>query len=104
MGQQDSTGVSVQKDEKTLIEEDDARMISETLHNQLDRKVLRHLLGSTQPKAYFQLKYSANLSHELSLWKTLWEMGIELSINDIREHFGINPPANASDCLKKKDK
>ena len=77
-------------------------MISETLNNQVDRCVLKYLLGTDHPKAYFQLKFSANknLNNDLAIFKTLWDMGVSLSLNDIREHFGLNPPCNSNDTLK----
>ncbi len=102
ISQQNGLGASVQKDEKTLLEEDDAQMISETLNNQVDRCVLKYLLGTDHPKAYFQLKFSANknLNNDLAIFKTLWDMGVSLSLNDIREHFGLNPPCNSNDTLK----
>jgi phage gp29-like protein len=100
--QQNGTGASVQWDEKTLLEEEDAQMISDTLNNQVDRYVLKYLVGTEQPKAYFQLKFSPNknLNNDLAIFKTLWDMGVALSLNDIREHFGLNPPCNASDTLQ----
>lgn len=102
-GQQHGVGSSVQNSERDLLEEDDAQMISDTLHEQIDRCVLKYLEGTEHPKAYFQLKTSPNknLNNDLNIIKTLWDMGVELSLNDVREHFGINPPANHEDLLKK---
>lgn len=103
LGQQYGLGSSVQSFERNLLEEDDAQMISDTLHEQIDRCVLKYLEGTEYPKAYFQLKASPNknLNNDLNIIKTLWDMGVELSLNDVREHFGINPPANHEDLLKK---
>ena len=103
LGQKDGAGISAQRNERDLLEEDDAQMISDTLHEQVDRYVLRYLDGTEHPKAYFQLKTSPNknLNNDLNIIKTLWDMGVPLSLNDIREHFGINPPNNDEDCVKK---
>ncbi len=103
LGQRDGTGVNAQRNERDLLEEDDAQMISDTLNAQVDRCVLKYLDGTEHPKAYFQLKTAPNknLNNDLNIVKTLWEMGIQLSINDIREHFGINPPYNEKDTLRK---
>ena len=97
-------GTSLQREEKALLEEDDARLISDTLHSQVDRYVLQHLCGTEHPKAYFYLKCSLNknLNNDLALYKTLWEMGVPLSLNDLREHFGLPLPTNGQDCLVKK--
>lgn len=103
LSQKDSVGISAQRSERDLLEEDDAQMISDTLNAQVDRCVLKYLEGTEHPKAYFQLKAAPNknLNNDLNIVKTLWDMGIELSLNDIREHFGINPPCNSEDSLKK---
>ena len=103
LSQRDSTGISAQKNERELLEEDDAQMISDTLHEQVDRCVLKYLVGTERPKAYFQLKTSPNknLNNDLNIIKTLWDMGVQLSLNDIREHFGINPPNNKEDIVQK---
>lgn len=103
LSQKDSTGISAQKNERELLEEDDAQMISDTLHEQIDRCVLKYLVGTEYPKAYFQLKTSPNknLNNDLNIIKTLWDMGVQLSLNDIREHFGINPPNNKEDIVQK---
>ena len=98
-------GTSLQREEKALLEEDDARLISDTLHSQVDRYVLQHLCGTEHPKAYFHLKCSLNknLNNDLALYKALWEMGVPLSLNDLREHFGLPFPANGQDCLVKRE-
>lgn len=103
LSQVHTVGVTAQRSERDLLEEDDAQMISDTLHEQVDRCVLRYLAGTEHPKAYFQLKASPNknLNNDLNIIKTLWDMGVQLSLNDIREHFGINPPTNPEDCIQK---
>ena len=103
LGQKDGIGIQTQRNERDLLEEDDAQMISDTLNAQVDRCVLKYLDGTEYPKAYFQLKAAPNknLNNDLNIIRTLWDMGIGLSINDIREHFGINPPSNGKDTLQK---
>ena len=103
LGQASGTGVTHQRMERDILEEDDAQMISDTLHEQIDRCVLKYLEGAERPKAYFQLKTSPNknLNNDLNIMKTLWEMGVPLSLNDIREHFGMNPPENKADFIQK---
>ncbi|MCQ2956224.1 MAG: DUF935 domain-containing protein [Opitutales bacterium] len=97
------TGVTLQRNENNILEEEDAQRISETLNEQVDREVLLRLEGIKQPKAYFRLKSSSNknLNNDLAIIKTLYDMGVSLSVNDIREHFGINPPLDVKDTLQK---
>lgn len=52
----DGNGASLQGEESSLIEQDDAEMISETLNTQVDPVVIRALYGEgVKPKAYIQL-------------------------------------------------
>ena len=62
-------GSSMQADERTLLEEDDAAMIGETLNEQVDRYVLHYLFGKQPIKAYVALKTEnhRNLMAELDL-------------------------------------
>lgn len=101
LSQSEGVGISIQREERALLEEDDAQMLSDTLHEQVDRFVLRYLFGTEQPKAYIRLKPSCNknLSNDLSVFKTLWEMGLPLSGNDLREHFGLSTPTSKEDTL-----
>ena len=103
LGRENAVGVTQQRNERDLLEEDDAQMISDTLNEQVDRAVLKHLAQTEFPKAYFHLKPSPNknLNNDLAILKTLYDMGISLSLNDIREHFGINPPTDKNDIVQK---
>ena len=103
LGRENAVGVTQQRNERDLLEEDDAQMISDTLNDQVDRIVLKHLAQTEFPKAYFHLKPSPNknLNNDLAILKTLYDMGVSLSLNDIREHFGINPPTDKNDTVQK---
>jgi phage gp29-like protein len=87
-------GASLQADETTILLEDDANMISETLNEQVDRRVLRYLFGDVQQKAYIRLitPTSSNGKDEVAIYRTLHEMGVPLAIEDIREKFGLPTP------------
>jgi phage gp29-like protein len=88
-------GASLQADETTILLEDDANMISETLNEQVDRLVLRYLFGGVQQKAYIRLivPTSVNAKDEIAVYRTLHEMGVPLAIEDIREKFGLPTPS-----------
>jgi phage gp29-like protein len=89
-------GASLQADETTILLEDDANMISETLNEQIDRRVLRYLFGDVHPKAYVRLivPVSSNGKDEIAIYRTLYEMGVPLAIEDIREKFGLPTPSS----------
>lgn len=95
-----STGVTIQQAETDLIEDDDARQISETLNNQVDRHVIQYLFKTEQPKAYLHIKARDRRDRvqDLSIYQTLFNMGLDLSKSDLREKFGI-PQPNAVDEL-----
>lgn len=85
------TGASLQAEEKLLIEQEDAQMISETLNEQLDRYVVQAAMGNVPVKAYFQLcpNSKTKLTEEVELFKKLRDLGIEIPENDLRERLGI---------------
>ncbi|MDR1366450.1 MAG: DUF935 domain-containing protein [Puniceicoccales bacterium] len=88
-------GASLQADETMILLEDDANMISETLNEQVDRRVLRYLFGDAQQKAYIRLITPAlnNGKDEITIYRILHEMGVPLAIEDIREKFGLPTPS-----------
>jgi phage gp29-like protein len=99
-----SIGASLQTSESTILLEDDANMISETLNEQVDRYVIRYLFGDTQPKAYIRLitPSSDNEKDTIAIYHTLYEMGVPLAVEDIREKFGLPTPSSNEVILKVK--
>ena len=77
LSKNNATGASIQSSETHLIEEDDAALISETLHTQLDRIVINYLFGS-EPKAFFHLKPNTftQRAQELAVYEKLIQIGI----------------------------
>lgn len=100
LSRSNGAGASLQTDESELLEEDDANMISETLNEQVDKYVIKYLFGDVPVLAYFRLlpKTRRNITSELNLYRELYHMGMPLSINDVRERFGI-PTPNDEDTL-----
>ena len=99
------TGASLQSDEMTILEEDDAGLISETLNTQVDKYVIKYLFGNVPVKAYIKFIPSVkhNVNEELTLYRTLYEMGLPLSINDIRERFNLATPSDNETLLPSKN-
>lgn len=101
LAKEHGTGITSQVTECDLLGDSDAQMISDTLNEQVDRYVLKSLIGTDFPKAYFKLKpsFNRNLTNDLAIYRTFLELKIPVSKNDMYEHFGINPPENESDTI-----
>ncbi len=98
-------GASLQQSESDLLEDDDALMISETLNAQIDRVVLKTLFGVERGKAYIRLKVRdrRDRKEDLELCRTLWQMGVPLALEDLRERFGISAPDADETLIDKKE-
>lgn len=96
-------GASLQGGEEVILLEDDANLISETLNEQVDYHVIRYLFGDVPIKAYikFLLSSSSNAKDEIGVYKTLFEMGVPLAVEDLREKFGLTTPMTGEEILKK---
>jgi phage gp29-like protein len=96
-------GASLQADETTILLEEDAKMISETLNGQVDRHVIRYFFGDVPQKAYIRLitPTSTNRKDEIEIYRKIYEMGITLAIEDIREKFGLPTPNDSENILLK---
>ncbi|MDR3143892.1 MAG: DUF935 domain-containing protein [Puniceicoccales bacterium] len=94
LSRENSAGASLQGDEMSLLEEDDAGVISETLNAQVDKFVIKYLFGDVQQKAYFKLipDVRRNISEELNLYRELHRMGVPISVSDMRERFNLTTP------------
>ena len=103
LSRNNSVGASLQCDETNILEEDDAAMISETLNAQVDKHVLQYIFGETQTKAYIKLMPTIrkSINDEVSLFKQMYEMGMPISISDMRERFGITTPSVGENVLQK---
>lgn len=97
------TGASLQGDEATILLEDDAQMISETLNEQVDYQVIQYLFGEVAQKAYFRLvtTTSGNPTDEIAIYRALYEMGVPIAMEDLREKFGLSTPSADESVLQK---
>lgn len=97
----DSIGAESQNDEKNLLEEDICEMISETLHEQVSRVVIRWHTGDDEPLAYLQIRptTSPNITQEIQIDAHLSAHGVVLSGNDALARYGRTAydPADAAD-------
>ncbi|MDR0727682.1 MAG: DUF935 domain-containing protein [Puniceicoccales bacterium] len=84
-------GASMQAEGQSILEQDDAAMISEVLNEQVDRYVLNYLFGDAPVKAYLSLQsaQSDNFLRDLELYERLAKLGVQIPANDLCEHFGV---------------
>ncbi len=103
LSRSNGTGASLQADETSILEADDAAMISETLNAQVDKFVLKHLFGDEPIKAYIRLIPSIrkNIKDEISLYRDLYDIGVPLALSDIRERFNLPMPTEEDILLSK---
>jgi phage gp29-like protein len=103
LSRQNGTGASLQADETTILEEDDAAMISETLNAQVDRFVIGYLFGNEDVRAYIHMIPSIrkNIRDEIALYKDLYNLGVPLALDDIRERFSLSTPTDSDVLLTK---
>jgi len=102
-----ATGASLQENETSILEEDDAAMISETLNAQVDRQVLQQLFKVKRGKAYIQLQPTRThrTLQDLELYRQLCEMGLPMPKSHLYERFGIpQPSADNEMCISQSHK
>lgn len=95
-------GASLQEAEATLLEQDDAQLITEALNTQVDRYVLKFLYGDrVEPKAYIQIKTGGRNDEEQELrkWETAVRLGVPLALSAFRERFGLPQPDAGEELL-----
>jgi phage gp29-like protein len=88
-------GASLQGDEATTLEEDDAAWLSETLSRNLDRRVIEYTFGAgVQPLAYIKIRTAQrkNVQVELETDKFLLDAGAPLGAKSAMERYGRSMP------------
>ena len=94
-------GASVQGDESSLLEADDADLVSETLNEVLDRQAIAWAFGEgTKPLAYVKIVVPKrrDVAQERETDKFLIERGARLSLADALERYD-RTPADADDVV-----
>ena len=89
-------GASVQWYEGSLIEEDDAQTVSETLNRNVDAKVIKILFGDDKPLAKFRLKlpdYEEKL-YELEVIERLAKLGLSPDPIELAKKFAFPIKSN----------
>ena len=105
-------GASLQGEEADMLEADDCAALAESLHEQVDRYVIRWATGDAVPLAYIWIEPTAkpDIQKEIAIDAHLAGMGARLSLRDALQRYGraetdpkdpsdrpMTPPAGALD-------
>lgn len=83
-------GASLQGDESDMLEADDCATLAESLHEQVDRYVIRYMTGDDTPLAYIWIEpvSKPNIDNEIKIDTHLMQSGIKLSKRDMLQRYG----------------
>ena len=99
--QSQGTGASLQGDETDVVEQGDAQLISETLQQQIDRKVIAYTFGEgVKPAAYIKIVIpdKKDTAKEIAVDTFLVDHGVKLGVAATAERYG-RPVADEEDDL-----
>ena len=99
MSGSDKVGASAQWYESTMIEEDDATNISDTLNRNVDSRVIKLIFGDVQPLAKFRLKLPDYEAHkcELEIMERLCALGLKPDAVELARRFAFPLAKEISD-------
>lgn len=83
-------GASLQGEESDMLEIDDCISLSESLHEQVDRYVIRYMTGDAEPLAYIWIEpvSKPNIEAEIAVDNHLMSAGVKLSKRDMLQRYG----------------
>ena len=97
-------GASLQGEESDTLEADDCIALSEALHEQVDRFVIRYMTGDDTPLAYIWIEpvSKPNIDAEIKIDTHLMQSGIKLSKRDMLQRYGRTEadPAEPEDAVE----
>ena len=95
-------GASLQGEESDMLEIDDCTSLSESLHEQVDRYVIRYMTGDDKPLAYIWIEpvSKPNIDNEIKVDTHLMNCGVKLSKRDMLQRYGRTEadPADPNDA------
>ena len=101
----DSVGSDSQDGESELMDGDGCALVSETLHRQIDRHVIRFTCGDFEPLAGIVINPPAeteNIDREIKIDQHLGEFGIRLSKKDMLARYGRVEATDENDAAERK--
>ena len=95
-------GASLQGEESDMLESDQCAEISEALHEQVDRLVIRYECGDDEPLAYIWIEpvSKPDVESNTKIDNHLAQFGIRLSKRDMLQRYGRAEAADDSDALE----
>ena len=99
----DSAGVNAQDGESELMDGDGCAMVSETLHDQVERFVIRFECGDFEPLAEIVINPPAeteDIDREIKIDSHLAGLGVKLSKSDALQRYGRTEAADEKDALE----
>ena len=103
--QGEGTGSDAQDGESELMDGDGCAMVSETLHNQIDRFVIRFSCGDFEPLAGIIINPPAettDIDREIKIDQHLGEFGVRLSKKDMLARYGRTEAKDDNDAAERK--
>lgn len=98
----DGTGASLQGDEAGMIEQDAAANLGETLHEQVDRFVIRYVTGDDDPLASISIEpvKKPDVDTDIKIDNHLAALGVKLSKADALQRYGRTEAESDDDALQ----
>jgi hypothetical protein len=95
-------GASLQGEESDMLESDQCAEISEALHEQVDRFVIRFMCGDDEPLAYIWIEpvSKPDVESNTKIDDHLAKFGIRLSKRDMLQRYGRAEAADEGDALE----
>lgn len=97
----DGTGASLQGDESAMLEQDACALMGETLHEQIDRFVIRYVYGE-EPLAYISIDpvEKPDVDTDIKVDNHLAGLGVKLSKKEALQRYGRAEAENEDDALE----
>ncbi|MBR6389383.1 MAG: DUF935 family protein [Opitutales bacterium] len=103
MSSQDGAGASLQGESADTLEDDDCKIIEETLSKTVSRFVIRYYFGDVEPVAYLQFQRTdrEDKKKALEILGMTADRGVAVSQSAWREASGVAAPADGEPIIEK---